>query len=127
MREAISPHSARADEVSNARLTANRNLRARKVVGYVAEKLNLRTSRSRAPSISSAASVHDPQGLSPSTPIHALPPTSAPMDDFDPESEIEILCNEVVLPLGITLATIRSFYWKKSSDVELKYRNVPLV
>ncbi|KAG0340983.1 hypothetical protein BG004_006207 [Podila humilis] len=39
-----------------------------------------------------------------------------------PENWLEILCNDHVLPATMTLATIRSHYWKTSSDVVLTYR-----
>lgn len=39
-----------------------------------------------------------------------------------PENWLEILCNDQVLPPTMTLATIRTHYWKTSSDVVLTYR-----
>ena len=39
-----------------------------------------------------------------------------------PEHWIEILCHDHVLPPTMTLATIRSHYWKTGSDVVLTYR-----
>ncbi|KAF9425093.1 hypothetical protein BGZ94_007855 [Podila epigama] len=39
-----------------------------------------------------------------------------------PENWLEILCNDQVLSPTMTLATIRSHYWKTSSDVVLTYR-----
>ncbi|KAG9327107.1 hypothetical protein KVV02_008737 [Mortierella alpina] len=39
-----------------------------------------------------------------------------------PEHWMEILCHDQVLPPTMTLATIRSHYWKTGSDVVLTYR-----
>ncbi|KAF8930569.1 hypothetical protein BGZ58_008173, partial [Dissophora ornata] len=39
-----------------------------------------------------------------------------------PENWLEILCNDHVLSPTMTLATIRTHYWKTSSDVVLTYR-----
>jgi hypothetical protein len=36
--------------------------------------------------------------------------------------EYEILCNEVVLPLTMTLAAVRQFVWKQSSELVMHYR-----
>jgi WD repeat-containing protein 48 len=34
----------------------------------------------------------------------------------------EILCNDVVLPLDITLAAVRQFVWRQSSELVMYYR-----
>ncbi|KAF9576378.1 hypothetical protein EC968_008673 [Mortierella alpina] len=44
-----------------------------------------------------------------------------------PEHWLEILCHDQVLPPTMTLATIRSHYWKTGSDVVLTYRYKHLV
>lgn len=36
--------------------------------------------------------------------------------------EYEILCNEMVLPLTMTLAAVRQFVWKQSSELVMHYR-----
>ncbi|GAA6032860.1 hypothetical protein JCM8097_000833 [Rhodosporidiobolus ruineniae] len=103
---------------ANARLTANRCLRVRKVCSYVADKLDLRRP-SRAPSIMDGAS----------RPPSLYGGASASVGqtlygDFDPEREIEILVNDQVLPVNVTLSTIRHCMWKSGGDVVLQYRAV---
>lgn len=146
---------------SNARLNANRNLRIRKVMAYVAEKLELHQT-SRAPSISGAsqAAETDTQPSSPSqatagaadaslpavklngpTPGHSRAASetsvasqsthssSVPTQQgqqttlgLDPERDIEVLCGDVVLGGRMTLAMVRTHYWKSGGDVVLSYR-----
>ncbi|GAA5976777.1 hypothetical protein JCM11641_000868 [Rhodosporidiobolus odoratus] len=101
---------------ANARLTANRSLRVRKVCSYVADKLDLRRP-SRAPSIMDGASAPPSPRNSPAV-GHSL------YGDFDPEKEIEILVNGQSLPVNVTLATIRHCMWKGGGDVVLTYRAV---
>lgn len=44
-------------------------------------------------------------------------------DVFDPEREIEILVNGEVLPVHVTLATVRHCMWKAGGDVVFQYRS----
>lgn len=39
-----------------------------------------------------------------------------------PTELVELLCNEQVLPLDVTLAQVQRYYWRAGGDVELKYR-----
>ncbi|GAA6061678.1 hypothetical protein JCM10212_005970 [Sporobolomyces blumeae] len=99
---------------ANARLTANRSLRIRKVCAYVADKLDLRRP-SRAPSIMDGISAAEVQT--------SLAVGNHLYGDFNPEKEIEILVNDQVLPINVTLATIRHCLWKNGGDVVLSYRS----
>lgn len=38
------------------------------------------------------------------------------------EDEYEILCNEALLPLGVTLAAVRQYVWKQSAELVMHYR-----
>ena len=38
------------------------------------------------------------------------------------EDEYEILCNEALLPLGMTLAVVRQYVWKQSTELVMHYR-----
>ena len=38
------------------------------------------------------------------------------------EDEYEILCNETLLPLGMSLAAIRQYVWKQGTELVLYYR-----
>ncbi|GAA5905207.1 uncharacterized protein JCM6883_006320 [Sporobolomyces salmoneus] len=100
---------------ANARLTANRSLRVRKVCAYIADKLDLRRP-SRAPSIMDGLSTTDLQSS------NAIATSLA--GDFNPDQDIEILVNDQLLPINITLATIRHCLWKNGGDVILQYRSV---
>ncbi|GAA5887701.1 hypothetical protein JCM6882_001502 [Rhodosporidiobolus microsporus] len=101
---------------ANARLTANRSLRIKKVCSYVADKLDLRRP-SRAPSIM--------DGHSAPSSLHSSPTVGSTLyGDFDPEKEIEILVNGELLPVNVTLATVRHCMWKGGGDVVLQYRAV---
>lgn len=131
----------------NARLTATRMLRIRKSCFYVAEKLELapphgsRThsiAGSRRPS-ADAGVTHSPSALSMTalaqsaasartaqTHSRAASIRSGAGEDYAPGQHptelVEILCNEHVLPLDVTLAQVQRYYWRAGGDVELKYR-----
>ena len=47
--------------------------------------------------------------------------------DYDPEKELEILVGDVLLPLHVTLATARAYYWKNGGDLVVTYRTKGLV
>jgi WD repeat-containing protein 48 len=38
------------------------------------------------------------------------------------EDEYEILCNDTLLPLGMSLAAVRQFVWKSSAELVMHYR-----
>lgn len=38
------------------------------------------------------------------------------------EDSYEILCNEVLLPLDMSLAAIRQYVWRQSSELTMHYR-----
>lgn len=44
--------------------------------------------------------------------------------DSRPRAEdlYEILCNDVVLPLDMTLAAVRQFVWRQSAELSMYYR-----
>ncbi|KAF8516481.1 hypothetical protein JB92DRAFT_2251756 [Gautieria morchelliformis] len=107
-------------------LTANRYLRARKILTYVQEKIDKTPSRaaSRSGSISGTprSSVDGPRAARSGSSL------SQSMVDTDtskrpkPEDVYELLCNDVVLPLNMTLATIRHYVWRSSAELLLHYR-----
>jgi WD repeat-containing protein 48 len=39
-----------------------------------------------------------------------------------PEDLYEILCNDVLLPLDMTLAAVRQFVWRQAAELILHYR-----
>ncbi|KAG9069447.1 hypothetical protein KI688_010349 [Linnemannia hyalina] len=164
----------------NARLTAPRMLRVRKVLAHVVEKLALVPPKRRIEVSSATATTAQQQPAesdsSTTTAIHESGPADStsralepvqeeddgPRNDKDateasteaegdaqvpqapqappktkeqeeeeeamrqdvlrPENWLEILCHEQVLSPTMTLATIRTHYWKTGSDVVLSYR-----
>ncbi|KAG0297416.1 hypothetical protein BGZ96_006596 [Linnemannia gamsii] len=159
----------------NARLTAPRMLRIRKVMAHVVEKLALVPPKRRIETTLAATTAQQPSesdsntmtgahesGPSDSTSrilepvqeeddgprhdkgISNAAPTAegdaqasqAPaktkeqeeedeamrQDSLRPENWLEILCHEQVLSPTMTLATVRTHYWKTGSDVVLSYR-----
>ncbi|GAO46998.1 WD40 repeat-like protein [Saitoella complicata NRRL Y-17804] len=75
----------------NARLNANRMLRVRKILAYVAERID----------------------------NNERPPTAIdkPVEDW-----LELLCNGEVLPITMTLASVRTAVFKQGGDVQFQYR-----
>lgn len=65
-------------------------------------------------------------------PVVAVTPPQSLQPQLEPQQEngsgggggeeYEILCNEMVLPLTMTLAAVRQFVWKQSSELVMHYR-----
>ncbi|KAF8982692.1 hypothetical protein BGZ46_000810 [Entomortierella lignicola] len=130
------------------RLTAPRMLRTRKVIGHVVEKLGLTPPKRTVIVSSSGISQDDSQAdgnaalpsslVSPTNSADGTGTTLEPQtktkeqeeeeaefirqETLRPENWLEILCNDQVIPPTMTLATIRTHYWKTASDVVLTYR-----
>ncbi|KAI0631871.1 hypothetical protein C8Q77DRAFT_1061553 [Trametes polyzona] len=116
---------------AQSKLTASRFLRVRKLTNHVQDKLER-----------IAAGHHSPGVPVPSSTSAAATPRSS----FDArsmssgrtrsdhhshssgeprpraEDQYEILCNDVVLPLDMTLAAVRQFVWRQSSELVMHYR-----
>ncbi|KAJ4306819.1 hypothetical protein N0V88_000190 [Collariella sp. IMI 366227] len=77
----------------NNRLNANRMLRVKKILAYVAERI-------------------DPL------------PEGEEMQDgaLRPEEYLELYCNEQLLPIKMTLATLRTHMWRGGNDIVLHYK-----
>ncbi|TKY87658.1 hypothetical protein EX895_003239 [Sporisorium graminicola] len=54
---------------------------------------------------------HDQEGYDGAEEVHVAP-----------QDMIEILCNDVVLPLSVTLAQCQRFFWRSGGDIRLEYR-----
>ncbi|KAG7093948.1 hypothetical protein E1B28_007581 [Marasmius oreades] len=93
--------------ITQSKLTASRWLRVRKLVHHVQDKLEKLTN-----SIS-----HN----SPRTSIDSNAHTST-KSRAAAENMYEILCNEVVLPLDMTLAAVRQYVWKQAGELTMHYR-----
>ncbi|XP_006457085.1 hypothetical protein AGABI2DRAFT_229354 [Agaricus bisporus var. bisporus H97] len=100
-----------------SKLTASRQLRVWKIALHVQEKmekLSKSTSASRAPSIGDD-NIHSRNNSNNTQQSPNLTLTRI-------GEEYEILCNEMVLPLTMTLAAVRQFVWKQSSELVMHYR-----
>ncbi|KAI9851335.1 MAG: hypothetical protein M1838_003976 [Thelocarpon superellum] len=84
------PNIASVD--GNSRLNANRMLRARKILAYVAERIE---------------------------PAPDAADTQAPK----PEEYLELYCQNQLIPVTMTLATLRAHVWKTGGDVLLYYKS----
>ncbi|PLB42072.1 WD repeat protein [Aspergillus candidus] len=76
---------------NNSRLNANRMLRAKKILAYVAERID---------------------------PLY----DEREEGGMKPEEYLELYCQNMLLPLNMTLATMRTHIWRSSSDMILHYR-----
>ncbi|EAA26970.3 hypothetical protein GE21DRAFT_3416 [Neurospora crassa] len=77
----------------NNRLNANRMLRVKKILAYVAERI-------------------DPPA----------DPENPDSDAMKPEEYLELYCNEQLLPNTMSLATLRAHVWKGGNDIVLHYK-----
>ncbi|KAF8585272.1 WD40 repeat-like protein [Ramaria rubella] len=117
-----------ADVAVPSRLTANRYLRVRKILGYVQDKIDVNSSRSisRSGSIF-AATPRSSVDSSGAVRVGSAPSQSNMQYKTDvekprPEDAYELLCNDIVLPLNMTLASIRHYVWRSSAELLLFYR-----
>lgn len=78
----------------NTRLNANRMLRARKILAYVAERIEPAPKPGKEP---------------------ATPP-------LKPEEYLDLYCQDKIVPPTMTLATIRAHIWRGGGDVLLFYK-----
>jgi len=110
--------------LTQGKLSAPRILRMHKVVNYVLEKLVI--DKPLEDSVSETTSTTGRQGSQ-----QAVGNGYGP---FRPGSRVwqqpvkpvvEIVCNDQVLPLEMSLATVRAYIWKKPEDLCLQYRTVP--
>ncbi|KAM3452069.1 hypothetical protein MY3296_004806 [Beauveria thailandica] len=78
----------------SSRLNANRMLRVKKILGYVAER------------------IEPPPG----------PDDDSADAQMDPAEYLELYCNEQLLEPTLTLATLRTHIWKGGNDIVLYYK-----
>jgi len=92
---------------TQSKLTASRFLRVRKLIIHVQEKLEkMAGSTSAAGSARSSLESPDPSK------------SSRPRG----EDMFEILCNDVVLPLDMSLAAVRQYVWRQGGELIMHYR-----
>ncbi|RIB12846.1 hypothetical protein C2G38_2041481 [Gigaspora rosea] len=94
----------------NSRLTANRMLRARKILSYIVEKLEL----------DSPGGGERDEIVTEKTLIEKDEEKSK--NSIKPEMWLELVCLDQILPPTMTLATIKSHIWKQNGDLVMTYR-----
>lgn len=100
----------------NARLNANRMLRAKKIIAYVAERIDPVPSALASPTLP-AHPAED--GTTPTTVTIPQPPQPAAMK---PEEYLELICQGQKVDPNMTLGTLRVHVWRVGGDVVLYYR-----
>ncbi|KAF8430329.1 hypothetical protein EV426DRAFT_570495 [Tirmania nivea] len=112
--------TAATTEAGVNRLNANRMLRCRKVVGYVAERLP--------PEYALTSPLEEQQPKTDGAPPAAEGGAAAtatgqvPVGPLKPEDWLELVCQGQVVHPNQTLTTLRSHIWKSGGDVVLYYR-----
>ncbi|KAF0467090.1 WD40 repeat-like protein [Gigaspora margarita] len=94
----------------NSRLTANRMLRARKILSYIVEKLEL----------DSPGGGERDEIVTEKTLIEK--DEEKTKNSIKPEMWLELVCLDQILPPTMTLATIKSHIWKQNGDLVMTYR-----
>ncbi|KAG9001017.1 hypothetical protein FRB90_011691, partial [Tulasnella sp. 427] len=104
-------YERRSEPISDSsRLTAGRNLRVRKVLQYVKDKLEpLDLAKGKDATKGPAAASLSQTSLSTS-------------QDVKPEELYELLCNDTVLPLTMTIGAVRHYVWRQSGELLMYYR-----
>ena len=64
----------------------------------------------------------DSRSTSPNTARSSSPAKSREETRPRAEDVYEILCNDMVLPLNMTLAAVRQFVWRSSGELTMQYR-----
>ncbi|KAH8105298.1 WD40 repeat-like protein [Cristinia sonorae] len=124
------PYAAREGEeqlpellnTSQAKLTASRFLRVKKLTYHVQDKLDKLSAAGRTPAQGTPRSSVDSRSVSPHT-VRSRSPSKADREGRPRAEEVfEILCNDMVLPLNMTLAAVRQFVWRSAGELTMHYR-----
>lgn len=103
---------------TQTKLSASRFLRVRKLAAHVQDKIERRSlTASPHPSPRSSMDVHGGYSRAPTAIAHEHHQHRLP-----PEDLWEIICNDTVLPINMTLAAVRQYVWRQAGDVVLYYR-----
>ncbi|EIW77695.1 WD40 repeat-like protein [Coniophora puteana RWD-64-598 SS2] len=106
---------------AQSKLTASRLLRVRKLTHHVQDKLDKLSGSSGTPTSATTPDSIPPMSPTPSM-ISVNATTSARQNRHRAEEMYEILCNDIVLPLDMTLATVRQYYWRQMGELIMHYR-----
>lgn len=98
---------------AQSKLTASRYLRVSKILQHVQDKLEkMAASESKHSAVSTRLSLdHHPVQEEPTV-----------LGKGKPEDQYEVLCNDTLLPLDMTLAAVRQFVWRQSGELVMHYR-----
>ncbi|KIW81880.1 hypothetical protein Z517_04906 [Fonsecaea pedrosoi CBS 271.37] len=109
----------------NARLNANRMLRAKKIMAYIAERIEAPPVQQQAPPSETAAEGEqstETEHLD--VPPHAaVEPEESPESQLKPEEYLELYCQNQLVHPNTTLATLRVHVWRTGGDVVLYYKS----
>ncbi|CAM6010791.1 unnamed protein product [Sphagnum balticum] len=109
--------------LTQGKLSAPRILRMHKVVNYVLEKLVIDKPLEDSVSETSTTGRQGSQQAVGNGYVPFRPGSRVWQQPVKPV--VEIVCNDQVLPLEMSLATVRAYIWKKPEDLCLQYRTVP--
>ncbi|SMR58474.1 unnamed protein product [Zymoseptoria tritici ST99CH_1E4] len=99
------------------RLNANRMLRARKIAGYVAERID------GSGNISTAGRVGSVSTMEGEAKRDGEEVDGETEEKLRPEEYLELWCQGQLVPPTMTLATIRSHIWRGGGDIVLGYKS----
>ncbi|KAK1227165.1 hypothetical protein PQX77_009799 [Marasmius sp. AFHP31] len=94
--------------IAQSKLTASRWLRVRKLTQHVQDKLD---------KVATSNSLGSPRTSLDSNPSGANHNGRPAAEDL-----YEILCNELVLPVNMTLAAVKQYVWRQSCELTMHYR-----
>jgi len=107
---------------SQSKLTASRFLRVRKLTQHVQDKLDKILSVGTPMSQGTPRSSFDVKKPTPSNSSVRSSQSSARAEDV-----YQILCNDTVLSLDMTLAAVRQFVWRQSTELMMYYRRKDVI
>ncbi|KAI8976307.1 hypothetical protein BD414DRAFT_539301 [Trametes punicea] len=106
---------------AQSKLTASRFLRVRKLTNHVQDKLERIAAGMPSPTNPSSTAATPRSSLE----TRSLASGRARSEHHErprAEDQYEILCNDMVLPLDMTLAAVRQFVWRQSAELVMHYR-----
>ncbi|KAG8892608.1 hypothetical protein FRB99_002587 [Tulasnella sp. 403] len=122
-------YESRGEAIADSsRLTAGRILRVRKVLQYVRDKLepidNARNLTSKPASALAVAC--DPKDARAQPPQAAASSGAPPVpEEAKLEDTYELLCNEMALPVTMTIGAVRHYVWRQGGELTMYYRRKP--
>ncbi|OBZ73445.1 hypothetical protein A0H81_07251 [Grifola frondosa] len=103
---------------AQSKLTASRFLRVRKLTNHVQDKIDRITGAHLISNSTTPRSSFDTRSMSPGGKSRDRDHDSRPRA----EDMYEVLCNDVVLPLDMTLAAVRQYVWRQAAELTMYYR-----